>query len=134
MRPTPASPHDVCQTQQNDLPSFPSLIGRRGRWRFPATIIKMNHSTRDSGGNAGRGSGEEQGDRGGEGSAGYLSETMRRSLHISSCLIHLFIVLGLPSSSASVCRDSSSVNDSSMDSINAFIAVYTKKIKMLLIC
>ena len=88
---------------------------------FPATIIKMNHSTRDSGG-------------GREGSAGYLSETMRRSLHISSCLIHLFIVLGLPRSSASVCRDSSSVNDSSMDSINAFIAVYTKKIKMLLIC
>ena len=59
MRLTSASPHDVCQTQQNDLPSFPSLIGRRRRWRFPATIIKMNHSTRDSGGSVG--SGEEQG-------------------------------------------------------------------------
>ena len=79
MRLTSASPHDVCQTEQNDLPSFPSLIGRRRRWRFPATIIKMNHSTRDSGGSVGGGSGEEQGDRGGEGSAGYLSETMRRS-------------------------------------------------------
>ena len=79
MRLTSASPHDVCQTEQNDLPSFPSLIGRRRRWRFPATIIKMNHSTRDSGGSVGGGSGEEQGDRGGEGSVGYLSETMRCS-------------------------------------------------------
>ena len=88
----------------NDFPSLPpslprSLIRRRRRW-FPATIIKMNHSKRDSGG------GQEQR----EGSAGYLSqeyiestqrETIRRSFvrrtFIVLCSLHIMQVSSVSS-------------------------------------
>ena len=64
---------------------------------FPATIIKMNHSTRDSGGGGGR-------ERGREAQA-ICQSTQRqcdvRYTFLSSCLIHLFIVLRLSSSSVS---------------------------------